>query len=48
LLKRGIVGQYHHIDDKYLNRYVNEFCFRFNERKNKGIFELTLQKAVNL
>jgi transposase-like protein len=48
LLKRGIIGQYHHIDDKYLDRYINEFCFRFNERQNNKIFELAIHRAVNL
>lgn len=48
LLKRGIFGQYHHVSDKYLDRYVNEFCFRFNERQNSNVFELTINKAVNI
>lgn len=48
LLKRGVIGQYHHVTPKYLNKYVDEFCFRYNERENESIFELTLQKLVNL
>lgn len=48
LLKRGIYGQYHHVSDKYLNHYINEFCFRFNERGNKEVFELTILKAVTI
>lgn len=48
LLKRGVVGQFHYVTEKYLNSYINEFCFRYNNRDNKGIFDLTLQKAVNL
>ena len=33
LLKRGIVGQYHHVSGKHLQGYVDEFAFRFNHRK---------------
>ncbi|HSQ97290.1 MAG TPA: IS1595 family transposase [Rickettsiales bacterium] len=46
LLKRGITGQYHWLSDKYLNRYINEFCFKYNNRQNKNIFELLLINAV--
>lgn len=33
ILKRGLVGTYHHVDAGYLNQYVNEFTFRHNSRK---------------
>ena len=33
LLKRGIVGTFHHVSKKHLHRYLNEFDFRFNARK---------------
>lgn len=48
ILKRGIIGQYHKVSCKYLNQYINEFCFRYNNRDNNQIFDLTLLKAVNL
>ena len=48
ILKRGIIGQYHKVSAKYLNHYINEFCFRYNNRKNVDIFGLYMQKAVNL
>ncbi len=31
VLKRGIVGVYHHASPKHLGRYVDEFSFRLNE-----------------
>ncbi|MGH7924600.1 MAG: IS1595 family transposase [Candidatus Binatus sp.] len=38
LLKRGIIGTYHNVSKKYLPLYLNEFQFRFNNRKEKDIF----------
>jgi len=39
LLKRGIIGNYHHVSREYLPLYLNEFSFRFNNRKNPDIFD---------
>jgi len=39
LLKRGIIGTYHHVSRKYLPLYLAEFQFRHNNRKNPDIFE---------
>lgn len=33
LLKRGLVGTFHHVGEQHLWRYVNEFDFRYNNRK---------------
>jgi transposase-like protein len=33
LLKRGIIGTYHHVSEEHLDRYVDEFQFRWNARK---------------
>ncbi len=38
LIKRGVVGQYHNVSKKYLPFYLNEFSFRFNNRKNDNMF----------
>jgi len=48
LLKRGIFGQYHNLSEKHLNKYITEFCFRYNNRKNEDVFNLTIYKGVNL
>jgi len=44
-LKRGIYGIYHHVSVKYLQRYINEFCFRYNNRKT-NMFSLVLRQGV--
>ena len=33
LLKRGIIGIYHHVSIKHLDQYVGEFTYRYNSRK---------------
>ncbi len=33
ILKRGIVGVYHHVSADHLKRYVGEFDFRYNHRR---------------
>jgi transposase-like protein len=33
LLKRGVMGSFHHISKKHMHRYCNEFSFRWNYRK---------------
>ena len=33
LLKRGIVGVYHHVSRQHLDLYLHEFDFRYSERK---------------
>ena len=36
LLKRGIVGSFHHVSKGHLHRYVSEFEFRYNTRTALG------------
>ena len=38
LIKRGIVGTFHKVSNKYLPLYVAEFQFRYNNRGNDNIF----------
>jgi hypothetical protein len=33
IFKRGYTGTYHHMSKKHLQRYVNEFAYRWNSRK---------------
>jgi len=46
LLKRGILGQYHHVTKQYLNKYIDEFCYRYNNRNVMDLFEQTLKRAL--
>ncbi len=32
IVKRGIVGQYHRVSAKHLDKYLDEFCYRYNSR----------------
>ncbi len=34
LLKKGIGGVFHHVSVKYLGLYCDEFCYRWNTRKD--------------
>jgi hypothetical protein len=38
LVKRGVMGQFHHVSKKYLPLYLNEFSFRHNNRDNPDMF----------
>ena len=48
ILKRGIMGQFHKVSKKYLNAYVDEFCWRFNERKNPDVFDKLIGNMIIL
>jgi transposase-like protein len=37
ILKRGIMGVYHHVSEAHLHRYLAEFDFRYNQRVALGV-----------
>ena len=46
LFKRGLVGSFHQVSRKHLDRYLDEFEFRYNNRKNQHLFRDTLTRMV--
>ena len=46
IMKRAIYGQFHHVSKKYMDLYVNELTWRFNNRKNEEMFNEVLVCAV--
>ncbi|MGK7396010.1 MAG: IS1595 family transposase [Candidatus Cyclobacteriaceae bacterium M3_2C_046] len=46
-LKSWIRGIHHHVSDKYLQGYLNEYCYRFNRNRIKpGIFHLVVERMM--
>ena len=37
ILKRGVMGSFHSVSEQHLQRYVDEFAFRWNARSSLGI-----------
>jgi transposase-like protein len=47
LAKRFILGTYHGINRKHLQRYLDEFCYRFNRRfKESQLYESLLRACI--
>ncbi len=46
LLKRGIVGSWHHVSVKHLQSYLDEMSYRFSERENPRLFSDTLSNLL--
>ena len=48
LLKRGMFGQFHSVSRKHLQRYVDEFCYRYNLRGagSDHAFALTINHGL--
>jgi ISXO2-like transposase domain len=41
-----VIGTYHQISVKHLNRYLSEFQFKWNHRKAQDIFVLVIAALV--
>ena len=37
ILKRGLIGTFHHVSEAHLHRYLAEFDFRYNNRSGLGV-----------
>jgi transposase-like protein len=48
LLKRGLIGSFHRVTIKHLHRYLSEFEFRFNLRKDEDRFTTTLRRMAGI
>jgi transposase-like protein len=46
LFNRSIVGAFHKLSTKHMNAYLNEFEWRFNNRKNPYLFRDTLLRLL--
>lgn len=46
LFKRGVAGSFHKVSRKHLDRYLDEFEFRFNNRHNPFIFRDALRELL--
>jgi len=44
---RGIIVTYHNVGKEYLPLYLNEFSFRFNNRKNPDMFAAILRRVAS-
>ncbi len=50
LLKRGMFGQFHSVSRKHLQKYVDEFCYRYNLRNDDPslAFDLTISRGLGV
>jgi len=46
IIKRQIMGQHHHVSAKYLNSYVQETVFKYNNRKQDDMFETLVKFSM--
>ncbi len=48
LLKRGVIGQYHHVSVRHLPVYVDEFCYRQNHRTEHNLWDRTISRGLGV
>ena len=46
LLKRSVIGSYHHLSVKHLDSYLQEIVWRYNNRHNVYLFRDTLTRLL--
>ena len=46
LLQRSLIGAYHKVNVKHLERYLDELAWRFNGRENPNLFRDTLARML--
>ena len=46
IFKRAIVGSYHKLSVKHLDAYIQECCFKYNNRNNMNMFDMLLINCV--
>jgi len=46
IIERQIKGQHHHVSLEYLDKYVAECVFKFNNRKNDDMFETLVELSM--
>ena len=47
LFKRSLMGAFHKMSAKHMDRYLEELEWRFNNRKNSHLFRDTLKRIMN-
>ncbi len=49
-LKRGMFGQFHSVSRRHLQRYVDEFCYRYNLCKENSLvaFNSTINRGLGV
>lgn len=46
ILKRGLIGTFHSVSEKHLQRYCSEFDFRWNTRQSQGFNDIDRANAA--